>query len=330
MMDILLFDSVLGKPGWMWLVFLTVITILLVLDLGVLHRKNKEIGIRESLLFSAGYIAISLLFGLWVWWELGSQEALEYYTGYIIEKSLSMDNIFVMAIIFAALHIPRIYQHRVLFWGILGVILMRGVMIGVGAALVHEFGWLLYVFGAFLIFTGIKLLFIKEGGDHSETVENNPIIRYLRKHFRVTEKLHGQKFFTRIPHEKTGRKVLYITPLLLALITIEAADLVFAVDSVPAIFAITTDTYIIYTSNIFAILGLRALYFALSAMIERFAYLKYSLALILIFIGAKVFVPLLTPLEKVPAEFSLGITVGLLAAGVFYSLHKTGKDLVKR
>lgn len=323
-MNFLLTAEFLDKPAWMWLGFLIIILILLALDLGVLHRKTKAIEVKESLILSAGYIGISLLFGLWIWAKLGEQSALEYYTGYIIEKSLSMDNIFVMAIIFSAFHIPREYQHRVLFWGIIGVIFMRGLMIGVGATLVHEFEWILYIFAAFLIFTGFKLLIMKESdSDHEDTVTNNPVILFLQKRFRITDELHGQKFFARLPHGKAGKQILYMTPLFLALVTIETADLIFAVDSVPAIFAITTDTYVVYTSNIFAILGLRALYFALSAMIERFAYLKYSLALVLIFIGAKVFVPLFTSLEKVPAEFSLGITIGLLAAGVFYSLHRT-------
>ncbi len=328
-MDAFLFAEFLGKPGWMWLAFFGLVALLLFIDLGFLNRKNEEINVRKSLMLSGGYISISLLFGLWVWAELGSQSALEYYTGYIIEKSLSMDNIFVMAIIFSALHIPRAYQHRVLFWGIVGVVVLRGLMIGLGAALVHEFEWVLYVFAAFLVFTGIKLLFMKESGDHNETVENNPILQYLRKHFKITDKLHDHKFFVRLTEDKhTGRTALYMTPLFLTLVTIEFADLIFAVDSVPAIFAITTDTYIVYTSNIFAILGLRALYFALSAMIERFAYLKYSLAMVLIFIGAKVFIPLLTPIEHVPAEVSLGVTLGLLSVGVFYSLHKTrnGKE----
>ena len=304
--------------------FLGLVLLLLFLDLGLLNRKNEEINVKKSLMLSGGYISISLLFGLWVWAELGQQSALEYYTGYIIEKSLSMDNIFVMAIIFSALHIPRAYQHRVLFWGIVGVIVLRGLMIGVGAALVHEFEWVLYIFAAFLVVTGVKLLFIKDGEDHEATVENNPILKYLRNHFKITEQLHDHKFFVRLTEDKhTGRTALYMTPLFLALITIEFADLIFAVDSVPAIFAITTDTYIVYTSNIFAILGLRALYFALSAMMERFTYLKYSLAFVLMFIGAKVFAPLVLPIEKVPAEISLGVTLGLLSIGVFYSLYKT-------
>jgi len=328
-MEALLVTIFLGKALWLWLAFLAIILVLLIIDLGFLHKDQHEIGVRESLMLSGGYITVSLLFGLFVWWHLGEDSALEYYTGYIIEKSLSIDNIFVMAIIFSALYIPRMYQHRVLFWGIFGVIVMRGMMIGLGAALVHRFEWVLFVFAAFLLFTGVKLLFLKNEGDHGKTVENNPIIKFLKKHFHIAEGLHDQKFFIRLPDPKTGQAVLFMTPLFLALVTIEFADLIFAVDSVPAIFAITTDTYIVYTSNVFAILGLRALYFALSAMIERFAYLKYALALILIFIGSKVFVMEIFHLEKFPAAISLGVTLALLAGGVFYSLYKT-RDLAKK
>jgi tellurite resistance protein TerC len=319
----LLFTTFLDKPLWLWLVFFGVIVVLMALDLGVLHRKQQEIGVRESFMLTGFYITISLLFGLFVWWEMGADPALEYYTGYVIEKSLSIDNIFVMAVIFGALHIPRKYQHRVLFWGILGVIILRGTMIGLGAALVHEFEWVLYIFAAFLIFTGVKLLFLKDDGDHEKSVENNPIVKFLRKHLNVTDKLHGQKFFIREPHHKTGEMALYCTPLFLALVTIEMADVVFAVDSVPAIFAITQDTYIVYTSNVFAILGLRAVFFALSAMMERFAYLKYALAFVLIFIGSKVFIVDFMNWTKFPASLSLSVTLGLLTAGVLYSLHKT-------
>jgi tellurite resistance protein TerC len=320
-----LFSLFLGKAVWLWLTFMAIIFVLLLLDLGVLHRDQHEIGVRESFLLSGGYISISLLFGLFVWHELGADSALDYYTGYIIEKSLSIDNIFVMAIIFSAMYIPRMYQHRVLFWGIVGVIVMRGIMIGVGAALVHEFEWILYIFAAFLIFTGIKLMLMKDEGDHGKSVNENPVVRYLQNHFRITDKLDGQKFFVRQMDPKSGKIVLFMTPLFLALVTIELADVVFAIDSVPAIFAITTDPYIVYTSNIFAILGLRALYFALSAMIERFAYLKYAIALVLIFIGCKVFAPLIIGI-KIPAAVSLAVTLGLLAAGVLYSLHKTRKS----
>ncbi|MGB4056538.1 MAG: TerC family protein [Alphaproteobacteria bacterium] len=325
-MEALFLTVFLGKALWVWLVFFAIVLLLLAIDLGVLHRDQHEIGVKESLLLSGGYITVSLLFGLWVWHEMGQESALEYYTGYVIEKSLSIDNIFVMAIIFSAMYIPRAYQHRVLFWGILGVIVMRGLMIGLGAALVHRFEWVLYIFAAFLMFTGVKLLFMKDEGDHGKSVENNPIIVFLRRNFRIANELHGQRFFIRQPDPKTGKIALFMTPLFLALVTIEFADLIFAVDSVPAIFAITTDTYIVYTSNVFAILGLRSLYFALSAMIERFAYLKYALALILIFIGSKVFVIDLFNMEKFPASVSLGVTIGLLAAGIFYSLYKT-RDL---
>lgn len=325
MTDLVLYQNFMDAPFWMWGIFAVIISVVLAFDLGILHRNNHEINVRESLLLSAGYITISLLFGLFVWWRLGEDSALEYYTGYVIEKSLSIDNIFVMAIIFSALSIPRRFQHRVLFWGILGVIILRGLMIGVGSTLVHEFSWILYVFAAFLIFTGVKLLFMKDSGDHSDAVENNPVIRYLRRHFKITDQLHEQKFLVKLPDPKTGRIVSHMTPLFLALVTIEFADLIFAVDSVPAIFAITTNTYIVFTSNIFAILGLRSLYFALSAMIERFAYLKYALALILIFIGSKVFMLPIFDMEKFPASISLGVTLGLLAGGVLFSLHKTKK-----
>lgn len=318
MIDFLLNTLILDKPLWMWAGFLIVVLVLLVFDLGVLHKKSKEIEVKESLMLSGFYVAISLVFGLWVWAELGQESALEYYTGYVIEKSLSMDNIFVMAVIFSAFSIPRALQHRVLFWGILGVIVMRGIMIGVGAALVHEFSWVLYLFAAFLVFTGIKLFFWDEGDeDHEDIVHNSRILKFLRKNFRITEELHGDKFTVR----KDGQ--LYITPLLLTLVTIEFADVIFAVDSVPAIFAITDDTFIVYTSNIFAILGLRALYFALAAMMARFEYLKYAVSLILVFIGAKVFAPLVLPIDKVPAELSLSVTISLLVIGVVYSLHKT-------
>lgn len=330
-MDAFLFVEYLDKPLWMWLGFLGVIFALLAIDLGLFCRKDEVIGVKKSLELSAFYIIIGLAFGLWIWFELGQQSALEYYTGFVIEKSLSLDNLFVMAVIFSALQIPREYQHRVLFWGVLGVVILRGCMIGFGAALVHHFEWVLYIFAAFLIYTGIKIMVWEEdeNASHEKIVENNPVLKFLQKHFRITEGLHKQHFFVRQPCEThPNRNVLYATPLLLALISIELADVVFAVDSVPAIFAITTDTYVVFTSNIFAILGLRALFFALAALIDRFSYLKYSIAAVLIFIGFKVFVPLFTSLEKVPAEVSLSVTIALLAIGIFYSLYKT-KDQKK-
>lgn len=310
----------LGKPAWMWLAFMGVVLVLLVLDLGVLHRDQHEIGVRESLLLSSMYIAIALMFGGWVWWELGSQSGMEYLTGFAIEKSLAMDNVFVIAMIFGYFAIPRALQHRVLFWGILGVIVLRALMIGAGAALVSQYGWVLYIFAAFLIFTGIKMFF---AGDGHADVGANPLVKWMRGHLRITDQLHGQKFFVREPHPKTGRMVLWATPMFLALVMIEIADVIFAVDSVPAIFAITTDPYIVYTSNIFAILGLRALYFALAAIIHRFAYLKQALAVLLVFIGGKIFVADLLGWEKFPAEWSLAITAVILTGGVVWSLWKT-------
>ncbi len=317
-MEILLAEW-LGKPAWMWLAFMTVVTALLALDLGVLHRDQHEIGVRESLLLSGMYIAIALLFGGWVWWELGRQSGIEYLTGFAVEKSLAMDNVFVIAMIFGYFAIPRALQHRVLFWGILGVIVLRALMIGAGAALVSQFGWVLYVFAAFLVLTGIKMFFAGEG--HGD-VGDNPMVRWMRRRLRVTDALHDQKFFVRQPDAR-GRMVWWATPMFLALVMIEIADVIFAVDSVPAIFAITTDPYIVYTSNIFAILGLRALYFALAAVIHRFAYLKQALAVLLVFIGGKVFVADLTGLGKIPPEWSLAITALILAGGVVWSLWKT-------
>jgi tellurite resistance protein TerC len=305
----------LTKPVWMWAAFLTIVAVLLALDLGVLHRKH-----RESLALSAGYLTLGLAFGGWVWTSLGAQAGMEYLTGFVVEKSLAMDNVFVIAMIFAYFAIPPHLQHRVLFWGILGVIVLRAIMIAGGAALVSEFGWVLYVFAAFLIATGVKMLLM---ADKEHSLEDNALLKFLRKRLRVTPELHGEKFFVKAPDPKTGKLATFATPLFLALVLIEVADVIFAVDSVPAIFAITTDPYLVYTSNIFAILGLRALYFALAAIIHRFAYLKYALAVLLIFIGSKIFLADLFGLEKFPPQVSLGVTFAILAAGVFWSLWKT-------
>lgn len=309
----------MDKPLWMWAAFLGIVLVLLVLDLGVFHRKQKEIGVRESLTTSLIYICIGLLFGLFVWHELGAESGREYYTGFLIEKTLSMDNIFVISLIFSHLAIPRKYQHRVLFWGILGVIVLRGIMIGLGAKLVHDFEWVMYLFAAFLMFTGVKMLFASD----QHAMGESKLLKWISRHFRVTKDLEGQKFLVSRFDEHSGKYARYMTPLMVALIMIELTDLIFAVDSVPAIFAITTDSYIVYTSNIFAILGLRALYFALDAIIHRFHYLKYALSAVLVFIGSKVFIADLLDMPKFPASISLGVTLGLLAAGVFYSLYKT-------
>jgi tellurite resistance protein TerC len=318
---LLVATPVMGKPAWMWLLFLAIVLTILVLDLGVLHRKQREIGVRESMLLSAGYMVLAGLFGLYVLWQMGGNAAAEFYTGYLIEWSLSLDNVFVISLIFTFFHIPRIYQHRVLFWGIIGVIVMRGTMIFLGSALVQEFHWVMYLFGAFLLFTGIKLLV---SVDSQPDIANNPVLKITRRLFRVTDQLDGNHFFTRAAHPRTGQLVSYATPLFMALVMIEFVDLVFAVDSVPAIFAITEDPFIIYTSNIFAVLGLRSLYFALAAMIHRFHYLKYALALVLIFIGGKIFYTQIW--GKLPPVISLSVTFGILAAGVAYSLYRTSRE----
>ena len=308
----------LGQAVWLWLVFVTVVVALLAFDLGVLHKDDHAIGIGESLRLSAGYIGVAVLFGCWLWWQLGAERGIEYFTGFVIEKSLSMDNVFVIAMIFSFFAIPRQYQHRVLFWGILGVIVLRALMIGLGAARVTQFSGVLYVFGAFLVATGVKMLWM---ADHKPDLENNVLLRFLRKRMRVTPTLRGNAFFVREPQTPGGAPVLWATPLFLALCLVEFADLIFAVDSVPAIFAITTDPFIVYTSNIFAILGLRALYFALAAMIHRFVYLKYALALVLVFIGSKIF--LVNLVGKFPPLLSLSVTAALIAGGVLVSLWKT-------
>ncbi|WP_159713346.1 TerC/Alx family metal homeostasis membrane protein, partial [Geminicoccus flavidas] len=233
---LLVATPVMGKPAWMWLLFLGIVLTILVLDLGVLHRKQREIGVRESMLLSAGYMGLAGLFGLYVLWQMGGNAAAEFYTGYLVEWSLSLDNVFVISLIFTYFHIPRIYQHRVLFWGIIGVIVMRGTMIFLGAALVREFHWVMYLFGAFLLFTGIKLLV---SVDSKPDIANNPVLKITRRVFRVTSHIDGNHFFTKAAHPVSGKIVTYATPLFLALVMIEFVDLVFAVDSVPAIFAIT-------------------------------------------------------------------------------------------
>jgi len=314
----LLNTEILGKASGLWLVFIGIVTALLALDLGVLHKHDREIGVRESLLLSAGYISVALAFGGWVWWTLGAPSGMAYLTGFMIEKSLSMDNVFVIALIFGFFAIPRQYQHRVLFWGIVGVIVLRAIMIALGATLVSQFGWVLYLFGAFLVFTGIKMWLLAE---HVPDIAGNPLLKFLRRHLRVTDTLHGNAFWVQRSDPVSGKTQRWATPLLLTLLLIEFVDLVFAVDSVPAIFAITTDPFIVYTSNIFAILGLRALYFALAAMIHRFKYLKYALALVLVFIGSKIF--LVGFIGKFPPVLSLSITFGLIAGGVLVSLWKT-------
>lgn len=332
----------LGMPVWVWLAFLGAVLAILVFDLGVLHKEAHVIEVKESLWMSALYIGLGLLWAVAVWfiyYEYGGDKAIDpqianlptpeakaweavklYMTGYLVEKALAMDNVFVISMIFTYFAVPRIYQHRVLFWGILGVIVLRAIMIGLGAALVMNFSWILYVFAVILIATGVKMLYaINDEPD----IANNFALNFLKKRMRLTKELHGEKFLVKLPDSTSGKMAWFATPLLLCLILVEIADVVFAIDSVPAIFAITPDPFIVYTSNIFAILGLRALYFALAAMVHRFHYLKYALAFVLIFIGSKIFLGDWLFDGKVPAEISLGVTFGLLFGGVVYSLWKS-------
>ena len=296
-----------------WVVFFIIVIALMVFDLGVLNKKEHEISVKESLWLSAFYIAVALIFGLGVWWYRGADDALLYYTGFLVEKSLSLDNVFVFALIFSFLGIPRLYEHRVLVWGILMALILRAIFIGFGAAAVSEWMWILWFFGAFLIVTGVKMLFAKT--DDGPDFENNIAYRWMQKRMNLTTDYRGHAFWF------TEKGVRYFTPLFVALVLINFADVIFAVDSVPAILAITQDPFLVYTSNIFAILGLRALYFALSAMIHRFHYLKYALALILVLIGVKIVLMMLG--IKLPVILTLGLTFGLLTGGILYSMWKT-------
>jgi len=325
-----LFYEVVSKPLWLWMMFLAIVVTLMVFDLGVLNKDDHEIGVGESLKLSAFYIAIATAFGGYIWWAWsngtlvtsdGTNPVAAYFQGYIIEKVLSIDNVFVISLIFGYFAIPRKYQYRALVWGIIGVIVLRGIMIAVGAELVANYKWMTLVFAAFLAFTGIKMLFTDEG---ETDVSKNPMVRLVSRYMNVTKDLHGQNFFVRLPHPDTQKKILYATPLFVALVVINFADVIFAVDSVPAIFLITTDTFIVYTANIMAILGLRALYFALAALVHRFHYLKYALALVLVFIGFKGFYSYF--FGKFDPYLSLAITIGIIASGIFYSLYKTRNE----
>lgn len=296
---------------WIWVAFNAFVILLLALDLGVFHRRPHQITVREALTASAGYISLALVFNAGVYWFMGAQKGLEFTTGYLIEWSLSLDNIFVIAMIFGHFAVPPQHQHRVLFWGILGALVMRATLIFAGTALIHQFHWTIYLFGAFLLFTGVKMLMASES---EPDVGNNRLLRFVRSHVRMTDQYEGASFFVR----KAG--VLMATPMLLVLVMVEATDLMFALDSVPAIFAVTSDPFIVYTSNVFAILGLRSLYFALAGIIHRFAYLRYGLSLVLVFIGTKM---ILIDVWKVPTALALGVTAGLIGGSVVLSLIKT-------
>jgi tellurite resistance protein TerC len=315
-----IFDN-LGAPGWLWLSFFVLLVSLLLFDLGVLHRSARQIQATESLLLSSFYVVISLAFGGFVWWYLGSQSGMEFLTSYLVEKSLSLDNIFVIALIFSYFAIPAEYQHRVLIFGILGVIILRGIMIGVGSILVAQFSWVLYIFAIFLIVTGVRMM---SSGQKEYEVGNNPVIGWMRRRFRVTSDFAEGRFFVRRYDEKSAKTATYATPLFLALVVIETVDIAFAVDSIPAVFVITTDPFIVYTSNMFAILGLRALYFALGALLRHFRYLKQALSIVLIFIGSKIFIADALDLEKFPPLLSLSVTLAILSAGVVASLVWAG------
>lgn len=343
---------------WLWLIFLCIVFVLLALDLGVFHRKAHVVSFREAMGWSCVWIAIGISFTVFIyyayelkWFGIGLSDdvvdgaintgrtaALKYLTGYVVEKSLSVDNIFVIAMIFSFFGVPQIYQHRVLYWGILGALLLRGTMIILGAGLIAEFNWIMYVFGVFLVITGIKMLVI----DTEESdLNDNFIIRLIRRFIPVTERYHGLHFFVRAGSkaskkartkgeealrdrvvEKAKQGALLVTPLGLALVMIETTDLIFAVDSIPAIFAITADPFIVFTSNVFAILGLRSLYFALSGMMDKFRYLKVSLAFILMLVGVKMLVA--EWLKKILGEhfslYLLGMIVVILFLGIVLSL----------
>ncbi|AFC73540.1 TerC/Alx family metal homeostasis membrane protein [Rickettsia montanensis] len=291
-----------------WIIFYTVIAALLILDLGIIHKKNTIMSFKESVLFSLFYLVIACLFGIYVYYNTGADHAREYYTCFLIEKAMSLDNIFVISIMFQFFKIPGQYQHRVLFFGIIGVIIFRAVMIYGGIILINKFAWLLYIFAVILIATGIKTFYVSH---KTFDVQNSYIYKSIIKNLNITPNLEVDKFVV-----KRNNK-LYCTPLFISLVLIEAIDLVFAIDSIPAIFAITNDVYIIYTSNIFAILGLRALFFCLAGIVERFSYIKYSLALILIFIGFKIFIH---HYIVIPAYVVFTVTITLLLFGIIASI----------
>ena len=301
-------------PVW-WIGFNLLVIGLLALDLGVFHRDAHEVKPKEAAIWSVVWVSLSLLFAGFVYLEFGYQSFEDFLTGYIIEKSLSVDNLFVFVLIFSYFKVPARFQHRILFWGILGALVMRASLIGLGAFLLERFHWIIYVFGGFLVVTGLRMGF---GSDHDVDVEHNPLIRLVRKKFPVTHEYHGQKFFIR----KDGQT--WVTPMLIVLLLIESTDLIFALDSIPAIFAITDDTFIVYTSNIFAILGLRALYFLLADVVTRFYALRYGLALILVYIGVKMLITFFH--IEIPTSISLIVVLAVLAISIGISLLFPKKD----
>jgi TerC family integral membrane protein len=304
-----------GHPLAVWLGFTGLVAALLVLDLGVLNRRSHVLTVKEAVSWSGGLVGVALLFGLFIFWREGSQSALEYYTGYLIELSLSVDNLFVFLMIFTYFCVRADAQPKVLKWGILGAIVMRLIMIGLGALLLDRFHWIVYVFGGLLIVTGIRMFWHKE---HAVDLERNPVVRLSRKLLPFSDSYDGARFFTR-----TVRGKLLATPLLLVLLVVEWSDLVFAIDSIPAVFAVTRDPFLVYSSNVFAILGLRALFFVLASMLDKFVYLKPGVAFILVFVGLKMTI---SGWIQIPTTLSLGVIVTTLAAAVVLSLRRSAQE----
>ncbi|MDQ2692131.1 MAG: TerC family protein [Chloroflexota bacterium] len=310
---------------WLWVGFNLFVLALLALDLGVFHQKAHKVSIKEATIWSIVWISLSLLFnlGIYFFWDniapasdyTNSEAALAFLTGYLLEKSLSVDNIFIFVVIFTYFAVPAMYQHRVLFWGILGALIMRGILIVIGAALLKEFHWIIYVFGAFLIFTGVRMAIERNEEAHPE---RNPVIKLLRRIMPVTENYEGEQFFVR----RMGK--LMATPLFLVLLVVESTDLIFAVDSIPAIFAVTDDPFIVYTSNVFAILGLRSLYFLLAGVVDKFHYLKLGLSAVLVFVGVKM---VLTDIYKIPIGLSLGVIATILTISIVASVRRARRLL---
>jgi tellurite resistance protein TerC len=305
---------------WGWVGFNVVVLAILALDLGVLHRKSEKVSLKEAGIWSGVWVALSLCFASAIYLTMGPESGLEFLTGYLIEYALSIDNIFVFVLIFAYFNVPEKYQHRVLFWGIIGALVLRGVMIVAGSALVTRFAWTLYIFGGFLVFTGLRMALQKD--DAAYNPDRDPVLRLARKVVPVTPDYRGDKFFVREP-DATGKMRYWATPLFIVLLIVDTTDVIFATDSIPAIFAVTRDPFIVYTSNICAVLGLRALYFLLASIVDKFVYLKLGLSIVLIFIGAKM---LLESFIHIPILAALGVVGVVLGASILASVKwpKTG------
>jgi tellurite resistance protein TerC len=299
---------------WLWVGFNTAVLVMLALDLGVFHRKAHAVSLREAAAWSAVWVSLAMAFNAGIWYFAGRQPALEFLTGYLVEKSLAVDNIFVIALLFSYFNVPAAYQHRVLFWGILGALVMRGAFIAAGAYVLQQWHWVIYVFGGILLVTGIKMALRK---DEAIDPEHNPVVRLARRWLPLTPRYDGQRFWT----VENGRRVA--TPLFLVLLLVEFTDLVFAIDSIPAIFAITDDAFIVYTSNVMAILGLRSMYFLLAGVVHKFVYLKYGLSLVLVFVGAKM---MLIDVFKVPTAVSLAVIATVIGGSIALSLLRPPRD----